>query len=494
MMHAILESVGRMSLGLVWLPVLAWTVLASAGLLMLRYRNGLHPLLRYRMKQALLFALPATLLIGPAMPFGLDWTGQHGAAPLVEMAPSAPATAPFAAVDLLAQPREFQGLIPGTPDVETAPPSQVTAPEEETDALEEASGVVGAQRPSPASANNDSLIWFAGIATMVVLLLATGHLGMLLMRLHSLGRLARTSVRIGDAGAMQLLERTRERLGIRRPVALLAGPEDSVPITFGWHRPVIVIPTPMLDQPDQLRMTLLHELVHIKRADFMWALSERTVSALFAFHPLVWMLCTGIERDREASCDAEVVGIGEAAPQDYASLLYSLGGRSQPRLGVAAGLATPASHLKERIETMKTFLNQPATPRLRARSTFTAIAVLFATTLLGGCFSIHEEAAPEDEAWSELVVYDESGWPLSEEAIDAHVMRLDLQIAYLDNELDKIEVQIEAAREANGGSREVSAFSRKERIRYGLLTEMFEERLREYETMKLEQVAAAAMR
>lgn len=472
-MIEILTTIGRLEIGWLLLPVLAWTALASGALLVLHYRRSPHPLVRYRLKQALLFALPATLVLTPVMPIGL-----------IPAAPTESVVAPTV--------EETPPAIP----LEAEPPSRVIPPTVDIAATSEDAATTPTVSSRPArTGRSHSASSVVRIAVLGALLLAGVQLLVLGVQLLRLRRLARTAARLTDSRAHRLLDDARARLGVRQQVELLEGPRESVPITFGWRRPAIVVPAGMADRPDELRMTLVHELVHIGRADFVFALAERTVCAVFAFHPLTWALSRSIERDREASCDAEVVGTGEARPHDYASLLYSLGGRPQPRLGVAAGLATPASHLKERIETMKAFLNDPASPRLRLRSVLAALVVLASTTLLSACFSFHDVAHDDDDA--SVVVYDEvTGWPLNEGAIARELQRLDAQVAYLGHEIDGMEdlfyARIEAHRSANDGeSPQTPVFNRREDARMDILRQMYQERLREYETMKLEEVALA---
>lgn len=464
-----LSRLGQSSLAWLWLPTLAWTVCAGAGFLWLRSRTALHPLYRYRLGQALLFALPATVLVAPAMPVGLIPGTPQGVGP---------ADAPVARVG--------EASTSG-PDAATLATRGETAIAGAGEALRTERGAPGAAtRATGADAGargTDRVALIAGLSAAAALALAVGHLVLLFGRLADLRRLARTAGRITDPDALGLLDRLRERLAVRRPVALLEGPEDSVPITFGWRTPAIIVPARMTAGPQELSMALMHELVHVSRADFVWAVAERVTCALFAFNPLTGALAKGIARDREASCDTEVLGAAETDPYAYANLLYSLGGCSQPRLGVAAGLATPASHLKERIETMKTFLNDPASPRLRARSVLAAVVLLTMTTLLGGCFTFRE-AADDDEGQGVEFVYDGEGQPANAEAMSLALARLGAQIAYLEGELEAFE----------DATRQPEDWSHRDRTRYGILDAMYREHVHEYELIKMEQIAASVTR
>ncbi len=137
-------------------------------------------------------------------------------------------------------------------------------------------------------------------------------------------------------------------------------------MTFGFRRPVVVVPRTLLDTPDSLRTVLAHELIHVRRGDYFWALLECLTGAVFAFHPLARLLRLAIERCRETSCDAEVVAAGLVRPREYAELLAHTHTPAQfPTPAVAASMSARAVTLKERLETMKYFADTRLTLRRR---------------------------------------------------------------------------------------------------------------------------------
>src|SRR5262249_21990552 len=78
-----------------------------------------------------------------------------------------------------------------------------------------------------------------------------------------LRQLTRNSTRIDTPEWQSLLRNTCQRLGLRRPVTLLQGDESEMPATWGWRRPVILLPTEAADWPEhRRRLVLLHELAH----------------------------------------------------------------------------------------------------------------------------------------------------------------------------------------------------------------------------------------
>ena len=67
-MVELLERIGAASLAPFWAPVLIWTGLAGVVVLSLTLARGLHPLMGYRLRQAVLLALPASILVALWLP------------------------------------------------------------------------------------------------------------------------------------------------------------------------------------------------------------------------------------------------------------------------------------------------------------------------------------------------------------------------------------------------------------------------------------------
>ncbi len=141
-----------------------------------------------------------------------------------------------------------------------------------------------------------------------VLLLAIGlgvlvrlvWLGLGLSRLRSLRRDA-VPAELSSAAT-----RAFEDVGTR--ARLLVSGRVEGPLTFGWRNPVVLLPVGLLElDPEAQRGILCHELLHVRRRDWLWALFEEAVRALLWFHPAVWMLLARIDLSREQVVDREVV-------------------------------------------------------------------------------------------------------------------------------------------------------------------------------------------
>lgn len=82
----------------------------------------------------------------------------------------------------------------------------------------------------------------------------------------------------------------------------------SSPVTFGWRRATVLLPTGFSELPPAAQRSIAcHELLHVRRGDWLSALFEEGVRAVLWFHPAVWMLLSRLALSREQVIDAEVV-------------------------------------------------------------------------------------------------------------------------------------------------------------------------------------------
>ncbi|SHK86797.1 M56 family metallopeptidase [Rhodothermus profundi] len=139
------------------------------------------------------------------------------------------------------------------------------------------------------------------------------------------------------------------RLGIRRTVRLLVG--GRVPFSLGGGRPTVVVPELALADPRARQPILWHELVHLRRRDFLAHLFEEGMLTLFWFHPLLWGYRYHLALLREVLCDRAVLAQRIASPAGYARLLLDvlLQAQRAPHLGLSL---LKRSTLKTRMEVM----------------------------------------------------------------------------------------------------------------------------------------------
>ena len=140
--------------------------------------------------------------------------------------------------------------------------------------------------------------------------------------------------------------RLRELSGIRSPG------------TFGWIRPVILLPQLSVQQNrDELEIVFRHELQHVRRRDFVFISLASLSRSLLFFHPLMWYAMRRLRLESELACDLAVVGDSPERRATYAECLVrfarlDVAGEPQPWNLDFAG--SSSSQLKMRIQSMLT--------------------------------------------------------------------------------------------------------------------------------------------
>lgn len=153
---------------------------------------------------------------------------------------------------------------------------------------------------------------------------------------------------------------------------LLHSEHLTTPITWGLVRPVIVWPVAADTWSASHRAAALaHEQAHVARRDWAVHLVAWGVSALFWFHPLVWVARRALAREAEHAADDAVLAQGFAA-SDYASLLVSLAGTPTPASALGVGSSCVGGRVRAVLE-----------PRSRSSRRWPAWALATALGLVG---------------------------------------------------------------------------------------------------------------
>ncbi|MEM7352651.1 MAG: M56 family metallopeptidase [Acidobacteriota bacterium] len=162
---------------------------------------------------------------------------------------------------------------------------------------------------------------------LVVVLWSAGAVATLLWLLTGLARVERFAYRaepLTGTRWQSLLHRAQRRVGFPRPVTLLKSAPIASPMTWGLRRPVILFPTGAEAWSDDcLDVVLTHELLHLRRGDWLLQLIAQATCAVYWFHPLAWLAARRHADERERSCDDAVVALG-TPPSAYASHLLEI--------------------------------------------------------------------------------------------------------------------------------------------------------------------------
>ena len=126
-----------------------------------------------------------------------------------------------------------------------------------------------------------------------------------------------------DAPIARELALASSAVGIRLPTCLWSDHID-VPLAAGWRRPLLLLPAGARRwRREHLRSVLLHELSHLRRRDPLWLSVAQLTTALYWFHPLVWLAVRQLRAESERACDDAVLRAGERA-SGYADTLLAM--------------------------------------------------------------------------------------------------------------------------------------------------------------------------
>jgi hypothetical protein len=152
---------------------------------------------------------------------------------------------------------------------------------------------------------------------------------------------------------LSLVEQISERIGLLRGGRVLQTSADFGPMVVGIRRPTIYLPEALIQRlrEPQLEAMLAHELAHVRRRDTWVAALQLAAQTLWWFHPVVWWMNRQLVRERERSCDEEVVVCLQGRRAQYArSLLNVLEAkhRLEPLWGYPA--VRPVELTRQRLE------------------------------------------------------------------------------------------------------------------------------------------------
>jgi TonB family protein len=123
------------------------------------------------------------------------------------------------------------------------------------------------------------------------------------------------------AGVLRLFRITRQA---RSAGLVRVSSRIQTPMTWGVLRPVILVPEYVEDwSAEQRDMVIRHERAHIERRDWLWQGFAQVMTAVFWFHPLVWLALVQIRKEAEHAADDATLATGVQAP-DYADRLLAV--------------------------------------------------------------------------------------------------------------------------------------------------------------------------
>lgn len=225
--------------------------------------------------------------------------------------------------------------------------------------------------------------------------IACGVLVWSLLGLLRLLRLKHRSKPAGDEVASALLRIAGEDRLAQRVQVRISGAVPG-PLTYGWRRPVIVLPEAVCrpGAENALAYCLAHEWDHVRRRDILPWHFATLLQAVFFFQPLFWWLRKQMRLCQDYLADA-FAAQHATFPEDYAEFLVEQAHRCTRGYSAALGFAQSKTTLFRRVEMV---LNDDKTLEPRCRKRWSAAVGCAAVAILAAVAAVRLDAGtPESE-------------------------------------------------------------------------------------------------
>lgn len=259
----------------------------------------------------------------------------------------------------------------------------------------EARGLVSAyvlpQLPTPLDTTSVASLTAVQEASVPWLVLATGlwafvSVASAILLATSMLRFARRLEHTSQAPAQDILVQLplHDVFGRELPVRLVD--DLNSPALFGALRPVLLLPLDFLQRysPEQQRLILAHEAVHLQRHDNLLNLLVSVMRLLFWWNPLLHLAWRRYRLDQELSCDAQALAHSAGGQQLYARALLQTLSESRKDWSRQPALSTwnQVRELKERTQMIKLNLHHNARRGVGALALGTCLLIGTASTVL----------------------------------------------------------------------------------------------------------------
>lgn len=273
-------------------------------------------------------------------------------------------------------------------------------------------------------------LWGAGVVVLLLRLLG----GWWRVR-----RLQRIGLATPPSSWQGVADRMADSLRLVRRVHVIESSAVTTPAIVGWWRPVLLLPLTGLTglTPRQAEMILAHELVHVRRHDYLVNILQRVTETVLFYHPAVWWVSHRMRIEREQCCDAVVVRVCGNA-EDYATALLRLE-EERAMDGPVLAVAANGGALLDRIR--RILSPQPTDGRPLAPAVATGVTMLLCALLVTGGYrrSLRAVEARAQTANAAAIVATVNGEPITQADVD-HFRPLHGEPA--NTPLDRVLVQL----------------------------------------------------
>lgn len=154
-----------------------------------------------------------------------------------------------------------------------------------------------------------------------------------------------------------LVEECSKMLNLNRIKSVYTSDVIDTPVVVGLIRVRIILPTSFAHKCSQedLKHMITHEMVHIKRLDYIIKPLAVLALCIHWFNPVMWLSFVLSQKDMEMSCDARVLSVhNRDIRSEYAKSLINIAARQNVLLNGGL-LAFGESNIKSRIKDIMRF-------------------------------------------------------------------------------------------------------------------------------------------
>ena len=174
-----------------------------------------------------------------------------------------------------------------------------------------------------------------------------------LINFYNTRKIYRNSITHFETQWQQWIEQKAQQLNIKRSIKIFVINHIRVPLTIGFFKPVILLPVAIANHltVEELETILLHELAHIKRADYLINILLSLIETVLYFNPFVFYFKKIIKKERENICDDEVL-LQHYTPIQYAESLLKIAkfSLSKKEMAFAMSATNNQQQLLQRIQ------------------------------------------------------------------------------------------------------------------------------------------------
>ncbi len=152
-----------------------------------------------------------------------------------------------------------------------------------------------------------SIIWLSGFFILIVFTVIK-----YIKVIHSL----KTATKYKSS----IVKEVAFNLGLKKDVKIYETDQVVIPMVCGLFKPKVYLPLNIKEE--KAVHVIAHELIHLKRKDYLVKLAVYFIACIHWFNPLVWWAVRLLSEDIEMSCDEKVINVyGRGIKQNY---MYSM--------------------------------------------------------------------------------------------------------------------------------------------------------------------------